>query len=236
MCGRFVLKATPEEVADYLDLVGLDDFPARFNIAPTQPVLVIVEGAGQQPGSNLPNRQAMLVRWGFIPGWVKDPKTFPLIINARAETAIGKASFRAAMRHRRILVPTSGFYEWHRPSKESGEPLQAYWIRPKNGGIVCFGGLMETYMSKDGSELDTGCILTVGANRSIAQIHDRMPVILNPAAYDEWLDTDIKGNDAKALLRSQHLNDNLEFHRVGRGVNSSRYDGTDTKKPIINSQ
>jgi putative SOS response-associated peptidase YedK len=88
----------------------------------------------------------------------------------------------------------------------------------------------------DKLDLTSCTIITAPATQKISEIHDRMPVILDPAAYDEWLDTDIKGNDAKALLRSQHLNDNLEFHRVGRGVNSSRYDGTDTKKPIVNSQ
>ncbi len=136
-------EATPEEIADHLDLIGLEDFPPRFNIAPTQPILIIVEGERQELGSNLPNRQAMLVRWGFMPGWVKDPKTFPLLINARSETAIGKASFRAAMRHRRILIPASGFYEWKRPAKEDGGKPQAYYIRPKRGGIVAFAGLME---------------------------------------------------------------------------------------------
>ncbi|NKF33019.1 SOS response-associated peptidase, partial [Pseudomonas sp. BGM005] len=91
------------------------------------------------------DRRAVLVRWGFTPAWVKDPREFPLLINARAETAIGKASFRAAMRHRRVLIPASGFYEWHRPPKESGGKPQAYWIRPRQGGIVAFAGLMETW-------------------------------------------------------------------------------------------
>ncbi|NTF07008.1 SOS response-associated peptidase [Agrobacterium rubi] len=188
MCGRFVLNATPEEVADYLDLIGLEDFPARFNIAPTQPILIVLEGARPEPGSNLPNRQAMLVRWGFMPGWVKDPKDFPLLINARSETAIDKASFRAAMRHRRILIPATGFYEWRRPPKEEGGKVQAYYIKPKKGGIVAFAGLMETWSSADGSEVDTGAILTTSANRSIARIHDRMPVVISPEDFSRWLD------------------------------------------------
>ena len=116
MCGRFALTSTADYVGEALGVLLRDDFPARYNIAPTQPILVVISGERQQPGSNLPDRRALLVRWGFMPGWVKDPKEFPLLINARAETAIGKASFRAAMRHRRILVPASGFYEWHRPS------------------------------------------------------------------------------------------------------------------------
>src|SRR3954471_13231210 len=105
MCGRYSLTATSKEVFEMLSALGEDDFPARYNIAPTQPILVVMSSEKREPGSNLPERRAFLARWGLIPGWVKDMKEFPLLINARSETAIGKASFRAAMRHRRILIP-----------------------------------------------------------------------------------------------------------------------------------
>jgi putative SOS response-associated peptidase YedK len=186
MCGRYALTATPEEVREFLALAELEDFPARYNIAPTQPILVVVSGDRQNPGSNLPDRRALLVRWGLMPGWVKDPKEFPLLLNARSETAISKASFKTAMRHRRVLIPVSGFYEWHRP--DTGEKSQPYWIRPKKGGIVAFAGLMETWSSADGSEVDTGAILTVAANRALARIHDRMPVVIAPEDFSRWLD------------------------------------------------
>ncbi|MFS8054612.1 MULTISPECIES: SOS response-associated peptidase [Rhizobium] len=188
MCGRFALTETEKKVRELLGYLEHEDFPARFNIAPTQPILVVVSGDRQERGSNLPDRRALLVRWGFTPAWVKDPKEFPLLINARAETAIGKASFRAAMRHRRILIPASGFYEWHRPSKESGEKSQAYWIRPRHGGVIAFAGLMETWSSADGSEVDTGAILTTSANRTMRPIHDRMPVVIKPEDFTRWLD------------------------------------------------
>ena len=115
MCGRYALLARTDLMREFLDILDIEETPARYNIAPTQPILVVVAGERQEPGSNLPERRAMLVRWGFMPGWVKDPRDFPLLINARSETAIEKASFRAAMRHRRILVPASGFFEWRRP-------------------------------------------------------------------------------------------------------------------------
>jgi putative SOS response-associated peptidase YedK len=188
MCGRFALTATPEELLALFGLIEVEDFPPRFNIAPTQPILIIVAGEQGPPGSNLPRRRAQLVRWGFTPSWVKDPRDFPLLINARAETAAEKASFRAAMRHRRILVPASGFYEWHRPPKESGLPSQAYWIRPKMGGIVAFAGLMETWASADGSEVDTGAILTTTSSGVIAGIHDRSPIVIQPEDFERWLD------------------------------------------------
>lgn len=109
MCGRFALTDSSADVRNFFSGVDLDDFPARYNIAPTHPILVVIAGEGREQGSNLADRRAVLVRWGFTPAWVKDPKEFPLLINARAETAIGKASFRAAMRHRRVLIPASGF-------------------------------------------------------------------------------------------------------------------------------
>ncbi len=119
MCGRFTLDGDARRgrgaVRASLDL---EPFPPRYNIAPTQPVMVVMAGPPRAPGSNLPDRRAMLVRWGFIPGWAKDPKDLPLLINARSETAAEKAAFRAAMRHRRALLPASGFYEWRRDGKK----------------------------------------------------------------------------------------------------------------------
>lgn len=187
MCGRYALLAKADLLREFLDVLNVEDPPARYNIAPTQPILIVVAGEKQEPGSNLPERRAMLVRWGFMPGWVKDPRDFPLLINARAETAIGKASFRAAMRHRRILVPASGFFEWRRPEGK-GAKAQAYWIRPKRGEIVAFAGLMETWSSADGSEVDTGAILTTAANTDIGHIHDRMPVVIRRQDFSRWLD------------------------------------------------
>ncbi|MCP8895730.1 SOS response-associated peptidase [Shinella daejeonensis] len=191
MCGRFALVAKTDAARDYFGGVDFGDFAPRYNIAPTQPILVVVAGERADPRSNLPERRAVLVRWGFLPGWVKDPRDFPLLINARAETAIGKASFRAAMRHRRILVPASGFFEWRRPEGKGegkGARPQPYWIRPRKGEILAFAGLMETWSSPDGSEVDTGAILTTAASGDIAPIHERMPVVIHPEDFSRWLD------------------------------------------------
>jgi putative SOS response-associated peptidase YedK len=185
MCGRFALNATPEEVEALLAVMELEDFPPRYNIAPTQPVLLAMAGPRRDPGSNLPDRKALLVRWGLIPGWAKDPKDVPLLINARSETAAEKPAFRAAMRHRRALMPASGFYEWKREGKVT---KQAYWIRPRGGGVIAFGALMETFHDANGSEVDTGAILTTAANAGIAAIHDRMPVVIRREDFARWLD------------------------------------------------
>lgn len=232
MCGRFSLTADPKEVGELFGLPELEHFPARYNIAPTQPVLVVASGEAGAPGSNLPERRAVLVRWGLTPGWVKDPRDFPLLINARAETAAEKASFRAAMRHRRVLVPASGFYEWHRPSKKSEEAAQAYWIRPKRGGVIAFAGLMETWSSTDGSEIDTGAILTVGANAMMAHVHERMPVVIEPEDFARWLDCRTQEpRDVADLLVSPSENF-FEAIPVSDKVNAVRNVGPDLQERV----
>lgn len=186
MCGRFSLIHTPEEVEAYFGVIGIEAFPPRYNIAPTQPVMVISASVARESGSNLPDRDAQLMRWGFLPSWVKDPKDFPLLINARSETALSKASFRNAMRHRRSIIPASGFYEWHR-HKPSGQS-QAYWVRPRNGGLVGLAALSENYMNTHGAELDTAAILTTASNAEFGPIHHRMPVMLAQKDFARWLD------------------------------------------------
>ncbi|MBN9221166.1 MAG: SOS response-associated peptidase [Mesorhizobium sp.] len=185
MCGRFALTATPDQTAAFLGVTELEEFPARYNIAPTQPVLAATAGPPREPGSNLPDRQAMLVRWGLIPAWVKDTREFPLLINARSESVLEKASFKTAMRHRRALIPASGFYEWQQSGGKKGQP---YWIRPRRGGMVAFACLIETYSEPGGSEMDTGAIITTQANSGIAHIHDRMPVVIGERDFTRWLD------------------------------------------------
>jgi putative SOS response-associated peptidase YedK len=186
MCGRFAFTGTPEDLIEALGIAEIEDFPPRYNIAPTQPILLVVAGNRREPGSNLPDRRAMLARWGLIPAWAKNPADMPLNINARSETAAEKASFKAAMRHRRVLVPASGFYEWRRDG--GGKRAQPYWVRPRRGGVVGFGGLMETYAEPGGSEMDTAAILTTTASLDIAHIHDRMPVVIQPRDFERWLD------------------------------------------------
>ena len=178
MCGRFVLTATPEELQALFGYLDGEDFPPRYNIAPTQPIAVVrmLHGA----------RRFALVRWGLVPGWVKDPREFGLMINARSESAATNGAFKGALQYRRCLVPASGFYEWQ---KREGKRKQPYLLRPRNGGIVAFAGLWETWMGADGSEIDTACILTTAANDTVAPIHNRMPVIVAPGDFERWLES-----------------------------------------------
>jgi putative SOS response-associated peptidase YedK len=233
MCGRFALLSLPEDVQEAFALMELEDFPARYNIAPTQPILAVIEADRPEPGSNRPARRALLLRWVLIPGFVKDPKEFPLLINARAETAIGKASFRAAMRHRRILIPASGFFEWRRPEKGSKEKSQAYWVRPKRGGIVAFAGLMETWSSADGSEVDTGAILTADATPNFRHIHDRMPVVIEPEDFARWLDCKTQEPREVADLMVPPQPDLFEAIPVSDLVNKVANTGPELLEPVM---
>ena len=185
MCGRFALTSTPDAVQSLLAVTDFEPFPPRYKIAPTQPILMAMSGPTRAPGSNLPARQTMLVRWGLIPSWAKNPADLSLLFNARSETAAEKASFRTAMRHRRTLVPANGFYEWRRVGSKKAEP---YWIRPKHGGLIAFGGLMESWSEPGGTEMDTGAILTTEANEDLRGIHHRMPVVIQPEDFERWLD------------------------------------------------
>lgn len=232
MCGRFALTAHSKAVVEFLGALGEDDFPERYNIAPTQPILVVMSSERREPGSNLPERRAFLARWGFLPGWVKDPKDFPLLINARSETAADKASFRAAMRHRRILIPASGFYEWRRPPKESGVKPQAYWIRPRKGGVIAFAGLMETWSSANGSEIDTAAIMTTKANAAIRHIHGRMPVVIQPEDFERWLDCRTQEPRHVEDLMQPVQEDFFEALPVSDLVNKVANMGPELQKPV----
>jgi len=142
-------------------------------------------------------RSFALVRWGLIPAWVKDPRGFALLINARGETVNEKPAFRNAMQRRRCLVPANGFYEW----KPDGAGKRPYFIRPRGGGPIAFAGLWETWMGPNGEEVETACIVTTTANSTLAPIHDRMPVVIAPEAFDLWLDTaNVDATTAAALM------------------------------------
>lgn len=230
MCGRFALTATPDQTAAFLGLADLEAFPARFNIAPTQPILMAMAAEPRAPGSNLPDRQALLVRWGLIPAWVKDTAKFPLLFNARSEGVVEKASFRTAMRHRRALVPASGFYEWRKKPGGRGQP---YWIRPRHGGLVAFAALMEAYAEPGGSEMDTGAVLTTSASADIAHIHERMPVVIDPGEFSRWLDCrTLEPRDVADLLRPVEP-DFFEAVPVGDLVNKVANTGAEIQQRIV---
>lgn len=229
MCGRFALTVTPEEMVEFFGVVELEDFPPRYNIAPTQPILMVMAGHPREPGSNMPDRRALLVRWGLWPWWAKDLKRLPLLINARSEDATEKPAFRDAMRHRRTLTPASGFFEWQ---KTGPKTKQAFWVRPRAGGVIAFGGLMETWHEPGGSEIDTGAILTTAANDDIRHIHDRMPVVIEPEDFSRWLNCrDQEPRDVADLMQPVEPGF-FEAIPVSDRVNNHANVGQDNIEPI----
>ena len=177
----------PEEVAALFGYLDVEDFPPRYNIAPTQPIAIVREEHHA--------RRFALARWGLVPAWVEDPKRFSLLINARTEGILDKPAFGAAMKYRRCLVPASGFYEWRR----QGKAKQPFWVKPERGGVIAFAGLWETWSDRDGGEIDSACIVTTSANATVAPIHARMPVVIAPENFELWLTGE--ADAANALLR-----------------------------------
>ena len=153
MCGRFALTLPPEALRRLFGFVELPNLAPRFNIAPTQPIAIIRAARGDSDGSVA--RHWAHVRWGFLPGFVKDAKGFPLLFNARAEGVEDKASFRNAARRRRCLVPADGFYEWHRVGSGRSVPSQPYLCRRADGMAMGLAGLWETWVGPNGEEVDT---------------------------------------------------------------------------------
>ena len=178
MCGRFTLTVSPDQLL--ADFPGLSMPPQalgpRFNIAPSQPIAAI---------PNDDNFRLEHFTWGLVPSWAKDPKLGARMINARSETLAEKPSFRVAFRRRRCLILADGFYEWkEEPGSKTKTP---YYIRLKSGKAFAFAGLWENWHSPDGSQILSCTIITTQPNELLADIHNRMPVILPPGAYKQWL-------------------------------------------------
>jgi putative SOS response-associated peptidase YedK len=219
MCGRYAITSAPEAIRRLFGYDEQPNFPPRYNVAPTQPVPIVRMMEGK--------RRFALVRWGFIPSWVKDPRTFSLLINARGESLGDKPAFRAAMRYRRCLFPADGFYDWRR----AGERVTPYYVRLKAGGPMALAGLWENWMGPHGEEMETAVIVTTRANRLLAPIHPRMPVIVPPEAFDLWLDARVEATTAAALI-APAPEDMLEMHEVSPAVNSAANDTPDLIAPM----
>jgi putative SOS response-associated peptidase YedK len=223
MCGRYLILSSPEAFRRLFGYREQPSFPPRYNVAPTQPVPIVrmAEGA----------RQFALVRWGLIPPWVHDPRAFTLIVNARAESVNDKPAFRNAMRRRRCLFPADGFYEW----KEDAGRKHAFCVRPRDRAPVAFAGLWETWMGPHGEELETAAIITTAANRDLAALHPRMPVIVPAEAFDPWLDcTSFDATTATSLLDAAP-NGLLEAYEISPAVNRTANDGPGLIAPIAPS-
>lgn len=225
MCGRFVLRASPEQMAELFELEEPTLLAPRFNIAPTQPLLIVRNDPATQ------QRAWAHVLWGLIPSWAKDPSIGQKMINARAETIAEKPSFRAAFKRRRCLVPASGFYEW----KRTPAGKEAHYITVDHERPFAIAGLWESWQGGGGGELQTCTLLTTDANDAVAPLHDRMPVIIEPEDYSLWLGSG-KDDPPGYLDQLRHLlrsfpSDRTQVRRVSSFVNNVRNDGEQCIEP-----
>ena len=224
MCGRYTFTSAPEAMRQLFRYLEQPNFPPRYNVAPTQPIAIVRLVEGQ--------RHFALVRWGFLPSWVKDPKTFALVINARGESVIEKPAFRAAIKRRRCLIPADGFYEW----QKAGDRKRPFFIHAKSGIPLAFAGLWETWAGPNGEELETAAIVTTRANRALGAIHDRMPVIVPPEAFDLWLDNATVDATTAAALIAPAPDDLLEAYEISAAVNRVANDGPKLLELVVAGQ
>ncbi len=224
MCGRFGLTR-PERLD--LERFGITELPPlkpRFNIPPGSEILAVREREGK--------RSAQLVHWGLIPSWAKDPDIGNRLANARSDTAFEKPSFRAAMKARRCLIPADIFYEWKVVPGQTRK--QPYAVRMDEGEPFAIGGLWEFWRPKDGGEDDSivSCtILTTDANSLMSKIHDRMPVIIPPERFGEWLDARTPTPAVEEMLRPRE-SEGMEAWPISLGVNNPKNDSEAITRPV----
>jgi putative SOS response-associated peptidase YedK len=222
MCGRYAFLLPPEAMTALFKVLNEVEYPPRYNITPTQPIITIVERQGR--------RTAELFRWGLVPGWVKDPREFSLLINARSETMADKPSFRDTLRNSRCVIPATGYYEWMKGADGQRRP---YYIESNETQTMAFAGLYSTWAGPNGEEVDTVCIVTVDPNLEISGVYDRMPAILRgKEAIDAWLNTrDVNVKEAVGLAMSPPAG-TMKYYPVSRAIGKATSEGPELILPL----
>lgn len=216
MCGRFAFYSPHEAVTRLFGVVDAPEVEPRYNIAPTQFVAAVRETGGP--------REVAMLYWGLVPSWAKEKSIGARMINARSETLAEKPSFRNAYKRRRCLVLADGYYEWQR----SGAIKQPYFISFAASEPFGMAGLWERWRDPgSGEPLESCCIVTTSPAPAVAHVHDRMPVIIPPDAYAEWLDPDNAATDRLARLLVPCEAPGLQARPVSRRVNDARNQGAD---------
>jgi putative SOS response-associated peptidase YedK len=228
MCGRYFLSRTPEEIARWFATRNaLPNFPARYNIAPTDPVLAV--RFNRKSGE----RSLDTLRWGLVPHWAKDLKFGARAINARAESLATTPAFRDAFAARRCLIPASGFYEW----KKEGDNRVPYAIMPTEEPLFAFAGLWENWRDRSGGKeaswIRTCSIVTGEPNALLAPIHDRMPVILSREAWPRWLGEEDASQEELSALLAPVPPERMRIYPVSPRVNSVKNDDAGLIEPLM---
>ena len=245
MCGRYASSRRPEDLVEEFEI----DLPAGelpqiapdWNVAPTKEVYAVVQRPPSREGDQPAERQLRVMTWGLVPFWAKDPSIGSRMINARMETVAEKPAFRRAFERRRALLPADGYYEWYATDQLTarGKPKkQPYFIRPRDGGVLAMAGLYEIWRDPSLPEDHphpfrwTTTILTTSAEDDLGHIHDRMPLMLPPTSYDDWLDPTLSDRDALLGLLQPAAPGRLEASPVSTLVSNVANNGPELVEPI----
>jgi putative SOS response-associated peptidase YedK len=245
MCGRYVsVKSDGDVLRDFEALDATDDerYEADWNIAPTKPVRTIVNrplrGADGTPATS-PTRQLRVMSWGLVPSWAKDRRTQGRMFNARVESVADKAAFRAAYAKRRCLVPADGWYEWRVVDGPNGPAKQPLYMTPPDGHSIALAGLYEFWRNGDEPTLSTCTIITTPSVGALAEVHDRMPLVLPHAGWKRWLDPNVDDPSDLLLGWDEADGEHLELRPVSTDVNHVDNNGAaliEPAEPMPNAQ
>jgi putative SOS response-associated peptidase YedK len=224
MCGRFVITSPPEALRRIFGYLEQPNFPPRHNIAPTQPIPVVILEHGA--------RHFHLMRWGLIPSWVKDPRKFTLLINARSETVEEKPAFKNAIRRRRCLIPADAYYEW----QIVGGRKRPHLIYRRDHQPLGLAGIAETWMGPNGEELDTVAIVTAAASPEMLALHDRVPIAIDEADFARWLDCSEDSAEPVLALMVAPRDGTFTWHEVSTRVNHADNDDAQLLLPITDEE
>lgn len=242
MCGRYASTRRPEDLVEEFEIAEeMIEAPLEpdYNVAPTKEVYAVL---GRPPRKDDPEvvRQLRVLTWGLVPSWAKDPSIGSRMINARMETVAEKPAYRKAFAQRRCLLPADGYFEWYPTSRtgKNGKPLkQPFFIRPQDGGVLAMAGLYELWRDRDKADDDparwrwTCTVITTEAEDSLGQIHDRMPLMVEPERWSSWLDPTTPADGLLDLL-TPAAPGRLEAYAVAPLVNNVRNNGAELVEPL----
>ena len=243
MCGRYASSRRPEDLIDEFEIVESriqDALEADYNVAPTKEVYAVVERPPSRDSVEPPQRQLRVLTWGLVPSWAKDPSIGNRMINARMETVAEKPAYKRAFAKRRCLLPADGYFEWYPTSEHTsaGKPRkQPFFIRPQDHGVLAMAGLYEIWRDPTRSDDDpdrfrwTCTVITTDAEDSLGHIHDRMPLMVEPDRWSEWLDPVAPPGGLLDLLVPAAPG-RLEAYPVAPLVSNVRNNGPELLEPL----
>jgi putative SOS response-associated peptidase YedK len=245
MCGRYASSRKPEDLVELFEVSKwepTETLAADWNVAPTKPVWAVLERPVKGQGPE-PVRQLRVLRWGLVPSWSASPDTGVKMINARVETVHEKPAYRSAFASRRCLLPADGFYEWFTPrtapeGRRGRARKQPFFVTSKDGSVLSMAGLYEWWHDRSRPHDDpaawlcTCTVLTTEAEDSIGRIHPRMPLLVEPAAYREWLNPEQSDADRLRSLLVPPKAGRLKAYPVSTAVNNVRSNGPELAEPV----